>query len=139
MRDARVRAAVRLAAKLGATINELYSVQNAVDTGWSAGAEEIDISRSLLAALDKGYAELNGGAAPPQARRLMVVLGILWPDVVADCEREERESQRQSETACPVKGHEALADLYDTVADLCEAMADLCERTGVTVKVSKRM
>jgi hypothetical protein len=122
MREARTRAAIRVARRLGADTDQLHDVMIAVRTGWTVAAETGGtLHDALPAACDQVWKESGEPYAPVRSRRMLWVLAAMWPDVLLDCAREEeqvrverlRQAERADERIPTTEGYAKLAQHFE--------------------------
>lgn len=87
----RTRAAIRVARRLGADVEELHDVMIAMHRGWTPEVEKRDVGQKLLDECDDHWRDRGEPGAPPRTRKVCELLGEMWPDVIAECRREERD------------------------------------------------
>lgn len=94
MREARTRAAIRVARRLGADTDQLHDELIAVRSGWNPEVDKYDgevIGEVLRDTCDEVWQARREPYAPARSRMVCELLGAMWPDVIAECKREERD------------------------------------------------
>lgn len=94
MREARTRAAIRVARRLGADTDQLHDVMLAIRSGWNPEVDTYGgevIGEVLSDTSDEVWRDRGEPYAPARSRRVLELLGVMWPDVIAECKREERD------------------------------------------------
>lgn len=126
-KEARTRAAIRVAHRLGAGVDELHDVLIAVRAGWTAAAErDSTLTDALTKACDEAWRAHGGAYAPARSKMALSLLAAMWPDVIVDCAREEeqvrKERLRQAERA---DERVPTAEEYSRVAQHYEGRGDV--------------
>lgn len=91
LHELRTRAAIRVAARLGAGVDELHDVMLAMRYGWTPEVDKYrgeELGEILLDTCDENWREHRAPCAPERSRHVLELLGEMWPDVVAECELE---------------------------------------------------
>ena len=84
-------ARVQETARLGADAWHLHDMMEAVQVGWQPGTDKVDpelLGDELTSYLDSLREDRGGERTQTASKKLPKVLGVLWPDIVAECERE---------------------------------------------------
>lgn len=85
MREARTRAAIRVARRLGADTDQLHDVLTAVRSGWNPEVDTYGgelIGEVLSDTCDEVWQDRGEPYAPARSRRVLWVLAAMWPDVI---------------------------------------------------------
>lgn len=130
MKEARTRAAVRVARRLGADTEQLHDVLVAVRGGWTAAAEkEGTLADAFATACGNAWRENGEPWAPGRSVRMLELLAVMWPDVIADCGREEeqvraewvRQAERADERVPTAEEYRRMAQHYEERGDVSQA------------------
>lgn len=130
MTEARVRAAIRVARRLGADTEQLHDVLIAVRAGWTAAAEKDGtLYDALTKASDETWRAHGEPYAPGRSKMVLSLLAAIWPDVIADCGREEeqvraerlRQAERADERVPTAEEYRRVAQHYEERGDVNQA------------------
>ncbi|WP_079631382.1 hypothetical protein [Mycobacteroides abscessus] len=130
MKEGRVRAAIRVAHRLGAGVDELHDVMEAVQAAWSPELEvRGDVGKELRRMCDEQWQDSGEQCAPAGSEKVLELLGVMWPDVIADCGREEeqvraerlRQAERADERVPTAEEYRRVAQHYEERGDVNRA------------------
>ncbi|WP_131721811.1 hypothetical protein [Mycobacteroides abscessus] len=125
--EARARAAIRVARRLGADTEQLHDVMEAVRAGWTAAAErDGTLYDALTKASDETWRAHGEPYAPGRSKMVLSLLAAMWPDVMLDCAREEEQVRKDEQRQVDLHGtgptdHAKLARFYEDRGDVYRA------------------